>query len=83
MIPIDGMGNVPHEIAAQVVKRLGPNIVIPMHYFGPELLLQFAAALRIEGITRMERAPSAEIELSLRRVPQPTVYLVMPSEEIP
>jgi len=83
LLPIDGMGNVPHEIAAQIVKRLGPNIVIPMHYFGPELLMQFAEALRIEGITRMERAPSAEIELSARRMPAPTVYMVMPSEEIP
>ncbi|MEK6711380.1 MAG: MBL fold metallo-hydrolase [Nitrospinota bacterium] len=83
MIPIDGMGNVPHEIAAQVVKRVGPNIVIPMHYFGPELPAQFAAALQIEGITEMVKAPSAEIELSARRLPQPTVYMVMPSDEIP
>ena len=83
LFPIDGMGNVPHEVAAQIVKRLGPNIIIPMHYFGPELPVQFAEALRIEGISRMERAPLAEIELSARRMPPPTVYMVMPSEEIP
>ncbi|MBI3026150.1 MAG: MBL fold metallo-hydrolase [Candidatus Tectomicrobia bacterium] len=83
LLPIDGSFNVPHEIAAQVVKRVGPNIVIPMHYFGPELPVQFAAALRVEGIAQVVRAPSNEIELSLRRMPQPTVYMVMPSEEIP
>lgn len=83
LLPIDGMNNVPHEVAAQIVKRLGPNIVVPMHYFGPELPVQFAAALQVEGITKMVRAPSQEIELSVRKMPQPTVYMVMPNGEIP
>ncbi len=83
LIPIDGSFTVPHEIAAKVVKRIGPNIVIPMHYFGPELPVQFGAALRAEGIDKMVRPPSDEIVLSSRRLPPPTVYMVMPNAEIP
>lgn len=83
MVPIDGSYTVPHEIAAKLTKRIGPNIVIPMHYFGPELPTQFAVALRAEGFDRVVHAKSTEVTLSLRRLPAPTVFMVMPSDEIP
>ncbi len=81
MVPIDGSFTVPHEVAAKLTRRIGPNIVVPMHHVGPELPAQFSAALAIEGIDRIVRAKTSEVTLSLRRLPAPTVYLVMPSDE--
>jgi L-ascorbate metabolism protein UlaG (beta-lactamase superfamily) len=84
LIPIDGSFTVPHQIAARIVKRIGANVVIPMHYFGPELLGEFYAALKAEGITRIERPKSPEVSFSLRRLPPPTTYMVLtPAEDVP
>ena len=84
LIPIDGGFTVPHPIAAKIVKRIGANVVIPMHYFGPELPGEFYAALRAEGITRLQRPKSPEVSFSLRRLPPPTTYMVLtPAEDVP
>lgn len=84
LLPIDGSFTVPHEVAAKIVKRIGANVVIPMHYFGPELPSQFFAALKAEGIHEMKRPKSAEVVFSLRKLPPPTVYMVLPSvEDVP
>lgn len=84
LVPIDGGFTVPHEIAAKIVKRIGANVVIPMHYFGPELPGQFYAALKAEGIDRIKRPKSAEVSFSLRRLPPPTTYMILPSvEDVP
>ena len=81
LLPIDGSFTVPHEVAAKMVKRIGPNIVVPMHFFGPELPGQFGAAMREEGIERAIRSPSSRVTLSLKTLPPPTTYMVIPSEE--
>ena len=84
LIPIDGGFTVPHQIAAKIVKRIGANVVIPMHYFGPELPGEFYAALKAEGITRLKRPKSPEVSFSLRRLPPPTTYMVLtPAEDVP
>ena len=84
LLPIDGGFTVPHQIAAKIVKRIGANVVIPMHYFGPELSGEFYAALKAEGITRIMRPKSAEVSFSLRRLPPPTTYMIMtPAEDVP
>lgn len=83
MLPIDGMWTVPHEVAAQLARRIGPNVLIPMHFLGPELPSQFAAALQTVGIDRIRRAKKSEIAISLRRLPPPTTYMVLPNDEFP
>lgn len=83
LIPIDGGFTVPHEIAAKIVKRIGPNVVIPMHYFGPELPEMFWRALQAEGFRRIVRAPGNEIPLLRRSLPPPTTYMVLPNADVP
>ena len=84
LLPIDGSLTVPHEIGAKIVKRIGPNIVIPMHYAGPELSAQFAGAMKVEGFGRVKWAKSPELSLSLRRLPPPTLFMVLPpAEDVP
>ncbi len=81
LLPIDGWNNISHEVGAKLVKRIGPNIVIPMHFAGPELSAQFANALKVEGITRVRWAKSPDLDLSLKRLPPPTVFTVLPPAE--
>ncbi len=83
LLPIDGSFTVPHEVAAKIVKRIGPNIVIPMHYFGPELSGEFAQALRAEGIIKVVRPNKAELVLMRGRLPPPTTYVVLPNVNVP
>ncbi len=83
LLPIDGSFTVPHDVAAKIVKRIGPNIVIPMHYFGPELTGEFEKALKAEGITRVIRPTEAELVLTRKRLPPPTTYVVLPDVNVP
>ena len=83
LLPIDGSFTVPHEVAAKIVKRIGPNIVIPMHYFGPELTGEFEKALKAEGITRVLRPKDTELVLTRKRLPPPTTYVVLPDVNVP
>ena len=83
LLPIDGSFTVPHEVAVKIVKRIGPNIVIPMHYFGPELPGQFAEALKKEGITRVLRPAKPDLAMTRRRLPPPTTYVVLPDVNVP
>lgn len=83
LLPIDGSFTVPHDVAAKIVKRIGPNIVIPMHYFGPELTGEFEKALKAEGITRVLRPQETELVLTRKRLPPPTTYVVLPDVSVP
>lgn len=84
LVPIDGGFTVPHEVAAKIVKRIGAKVVIPMHFFGPELPGQFYAALKAEGIDRIEQPKSPEVSFSLRRLPPLTTYMILsPAEDVP
>ncbi len=83
LLPIDGSFTVPHEVAAKIVKRIGPNIVIPMHYFGPELIEEFGRALRAEGIEKVVRPKNNELLLTRKRLPPPTTYVVLPNVDVP
>jgi L-ascorbate metabolism protein UlaG (beta-lactamase superfamily) len=81
LLPIDGRSNISHEEGAKIVKRIGPNIVEPMHYAGPELSAMFAQAMKAEGFARVKWAKSPGLNLSLRRLPPPTVLTVLPPAE--
>ena len=83
LLPIDGSFTVPHEVAAKIVKRIGPNIVIPMHYSGAELPGLFAQVLRKEGISRVVRPKKTELVLTRRKLPPPTTYVVLPDGDVP
>lgn len=83
LLPIDGSFTVPHDVAAKITKRIGPNIVIPMHYFGPELTGEFEKALKAEGITRVIRPKETELVLTRKRLPPPTTYVVLPDVNVP
>ena len=83
LLPIDGSFTVPHDVAAKITKRIGPNIVIPMHYFGPELTGEFEKALKAEGITRVLRPKETELVLTRKRLPPPTTYVVLPDVNVP
>ena len=83
LLPIDGSFTVPHDVAAKIVKRIGPNIVIPMHYFGPELIGEFEKALKAEGITRVLRPEETELVLTRKMLPPPTTYVVLPDVNVP
>lgn len=77
LLPIDGSLTIPHGAGAKIVKRIGPNIVIPMHYTGPELSTKFAIALKAEGFSRIKYSNSSDLLLSLKKLPPPTLFVVM------
>ena len=84
LMPIDGRNNISHEEGAKLVRRIGPNIVVPMHYAGPELSTMFAQAMKAEGFDRVKWAKSPALDLSLRRLPPPTVLTILPpAEDVP
>ncbi len=83
LLPTDGSFTVPHDVAAKIIKRIGPNIVIPMHYFGPELTGEFEKALRAEGINRVIRPKETELVLTRKSLPPPTTYVVLPDVNVP
>jgi L-ascorbate metabolism protein UlaG (beta-lactamase superfamily) len=84
LLPIDGRNNLTHEEGAKLVKRIGPNIVVPMHYAGPELSTMFAQAMKVEGFERVKLAKSPALNLSLRKLPPPTVLTILPpTEDVP
>lgn len=45
MAPIDGAYTMSQAEMARVIEQINPSVVLPMHYFGNEMLARFAALL--------------------------------------
>jgi L-ascorbate metabolism protein UlaG (beta-lactamase superfamily) len=41
MVPIDGSYTIRHELLAEVIAQINPQVVIPMHYFGEAMVARF------------------------------------------
>jgi L-ascorbate metabolism protein UlaG (beta-lactamase superfamily) len=41
MVPVDGSYTIRHELLAEVIAQINPQVVIPMHYFGEATLSRF------------------------------------------
>lgn len=41
LVPADGSYTMAHELMVEVINQISPTIVIPMHYFSPQVLARF------------------------------------------
>lgn len=76
MVPIDGAYTMNQEEMLEVIEQIRPQLVLPMHYFGPSTLGRFLRLAEAAG-WRIERAASPELLLSRATLPLRTV-LVLP-----
>ncbi|MBS0642449.1 MAG: MBL fold metallo-hydrolase [Acetobacteraceae bacterium] len=72
MVAVDGAWTMSQSDAATVIDQLQPRVVIPMHYFTPDVLAGFLDMMRSKYA--IEIRPSPMLELSRTTLPgQPTV----------
>ncbi len=76
MAPIDGAYTMNQEAMLEVIEQIRPQLVLPMHYFGPSTLDRFLRLAEAAG-WRIERAASPELLLARATLPVRTV-LVLP-----
>ncbi len=76
LVPVDGAYTIGQEEMLEVVEQIRPQLVVPMHYFGPSTLARFLR-LAAERGWRIEQPASAELLLARASLPQRTV-LVLP-----
>jgi L-ascorbate metabolism protein UlaG (beta-lactamase superfamily) len=76
MVPIDGAYTMSQEEMLEVIEQIRPQLVLPMHYFGPSTLGRFLGLAEAAG-WRIERASSPELLLARATLPARTV-LVLP-----
>ncbi len=76
MVPIDGAYTIAQEEMLEVIEQIGPQLVLPMHYFGPSTLGRFLRLAETAG-WRVERPSSPELLLARTTLPARTV-LVLP-----
>ncbi len=41
LVPVDGSYTMAQELMVEVIRQIGPTLVIPMHYFSPNRLARF------------------------------------------
>lgn len=76
MVPVDGGFTLNQEEMLEVVGQIRPQLVLPMHYFGPATLGRFLRLAEAAGWT-VERASSPVLLLARASLPVRTV-LVLP-----
>jgi L-ascorbate metabolism protein UlaG (beta-lactamase superfamily) len=75
LVPIDGLYTMGQELMIEVIEQIRPAVVIPMHYFGSNVLGRFAAL--VEEKWEVVMSESASIALSRASLPYQQV-LVLP-----
>jgi L-ascorbate metabolism protein UlaG (beta-lactamase superfamily) len=77
MVPVDGTYTLNQEEMVEVVRQIGPKLVIPMHIFSGASLERFLA--RAAGSYAIQRATVSTLVLSRTELPQTPTILVLPS----
>jgi L-ascorbate metabolism protein UlaG (beta-lactamase superfamily) len=75
LVPADGSYTMAQELMADVVRQIGPTLVIPMHYFSPQTLARFIAL--IEDSYPPLYSDTATVTLSSLKLPYRKI-LVLP-----
>ena len=80
MIPVGGVFTIDAKQADEVVRRLSPNIVIPMHYKIPNLDLPIAGVEQfIAGKTNVEKIPTNTYTITKDELPkEPKIVVLTP-----
>ncbi|MBI1170678.1 Zn-dependent hydrolase [bacterium] len=77
MVPVDGEFTMSQAQIAGVVRALHPRIVLPMHWFTPEVLAQFLTDMKSDHAVNVVGGP--QIEVSRKTLPTaPEVDVLMP-----
>jgi L-ascorbate metabolism protein UlaG (beta-lactamase superfamily) len=76
MAPIDGMWTSSQGDMIAVLAQMKPRLILPMHYFGPDILNRFLAQVRGQYAIRTE--PRGEITLTRATLPEEPMVLVLP-----
>ena len=77
MVPVDGAFTMDVAQMADVVRRLNPRIVLPMHWFSEEGLARFL--VQLQGDFEIVVPETSQIVVSRDRLPQrPQVVVLMP-----
>ena len=81
MVPVDGEFTMSQVQIAAVVRSLHPRIVLPMHWFTPEVLAQFLADMKPDYAIHV--GTSAEIDVSRQTLPEAPVVVVLLPQPFP
>ena len=78
MVPVDGGYTMTLPAMMGVVDRLRARVVIPMHWFSGASLEAFLAGMA--GEFEVARSDGAEVEVSLKTLPdRPTILVLQPA----
>lgn len=76
MAPIDGAYTMSQEDMIQVIEQIHPELVIVMHYWGPNVLQRFFD--RLGGRYPVRRSDTPQVTLSRASLPASMEFLVLP-----
>jgi L-ascorbate metabolism protein UlaG (beta-lactamase superfamily) len=76
MVPVDGAYTLNQEDMVEVLRQIGPKLVLPMHIFGPATLDRFLARLGDHYRVRLVNEP--RIGLTRATLPQEPELVVLP-----
>ncbi|MFH0847710.1 MAG: MBL fold metallo-hydrolase [Chloroflexota bacterium] len=78
LVPVGGVSTIDARVAAEVVKRLEPRIIIPMHYQGKGLDTHLETTARfLNEMGIKEIAPQNKLSVSKSKLPpSPQVFLL-------
>ena len=78
LVPVDGSVTMAQELMAQVIEQINPQLVIPMHYFGPSSLARFLAL--VEDRYQVIVAEASTVTLSRVNLPYRKVLVLPPRQ---
>jgi L-ascorbate metabolism protein UlaG (beta-lactamase superfamily) len=78
MVPVGGTFTIDAKGATDVVKRLRPNIAIPMHYLTPKVGFNLTPVdTFLAGKSRVKKIDGSEMDVAADGLPQPTEIVVL------
>jgi L-ascorbate metabolism protein UlaG (beta-lactamase superfamily) len=77
MVPVDGTYTLNQEEMIEVLRQIGPKLVIPMHIFTVASLERFLA--RAGDFYAFRREPSSTLLLSRAQLPETPTIFVLPN----
>jgi L-ascorbate metabolism protein UlaG (beta-lactamase superfamily) len=75
MAPVDGMWTASQGDMVEVLAQMKPRLVLPMHYFGPDILARFLA--RVRGQYEIRTEPAGSVTVSRATLPDSPTVLVL------
>lgn len=76
MVPVDGIWTMSQQDAVAVVEQLHPRVVLPMHYFTPDVLGRFLSQVRDRYA--IETRDSPVLEISRATLPDRPTVIALP-----